>query len=160
MLSNVMAVLLQRCCVKLGIVTGLDLAQSCKQYYNKYVSLFLYALCELAIIACDLAEVIGSAAALNLLFNIPIEWGVVITGVDVFIILLGWNAKNLRWFELFIGLLVLTVGICLIIVVVKSNPVWSDVFTGFLPQASIFTEPKKLYIAMGILGATVVSFRN
>ena len=153
-----MAVLLQRSCVKLGVVSGLDLAQSCRAHYNKYFSFFLYILCEIAIIACDIAEVIGSAVALNLLFKIPIEWGVVITGVDVFIILLGWNAKNLRWFERGIGLLILTVGICLLIVVGKSNPNWNEVFIGFLPQASIFTDPKKLYVAMGIIGATVVRY--
>ena len=152
-----MAVFLQRSCVKLGVVTGLDLAQSCKQHYNKHFSLFLYVLCELAIIACDLAEVIGSATALKLLFNIPEHWGVVITAVDVFIILLGWNSKNLRWFELFIGLLVGMVGICLLIVVGKSNPDWINVMGGFLPRSSIFTDPKELYIAMSIIGATVVS---
>ena len=151
-----MAVLLQSLCIKLGVVTRLDLAQSCRKYYPKYVNIPLYILAELAIIATDLAEVIGSAIALNLLFNLPIVWGVVITAVDVLIILIGFKAKYLRIFENFIILLVYAVAICLLILVGKSNPDWSKIMLGFLPTATTFTNPKKLYVAMGIIGATVM----
>ena len=151
-----MAVLLQSLCVKLGVVTGLDLAQSCRKHYHPYVNWVLYIFCELAIIATDLAEVIGSAIALNLLFGLPTVWGVVITAVDVLIILLGWNTKHIRAFEIFIITLVYASAISLLILVGKSGPDWSQVAYGFVPKASVFANPEKLYVAMGIIGATVM----
>lgn len=104
-----MAVLLQYLCIKLGAVTGYDLAQACRKKYSPVVNISLYILCEIAIIACDIAEVIGSAIALNLLFGLPIEWGVLLTLLDVLIVLVGWNKRHFRRFEYGVILLVLIV---------------------------------------------------
>jgi manganese transport protein len=149
-----MAVLLQSLCVRLGVVTGLDLAQSCRKHYPKYVNLVLYVLCEIAIIATDLAEVIGSAIALNLLFKIPTIWGVVITALDVLVILLGWNTKHIRIFEIFIMTLIYACTISLFVLVGKSDPSWGPLLLGYLPSVTTFTDSKRLYVAMGIVGAT------
>ena len=119
-----MAVLLQSRCIRLGAVSGKDLAQCCRIYYPWWIHLPLYVLCELAIIATDLAEVIGSAIALQLLFGLPIIWGVLITALDVFIILFAWNTRFLRHFEFFIMGLVFACAVSLLILVGKSNPVW------------------------------------
>ena len=148
-MANIMAVLLQSLSLKLGLVSGLDLAECCRVYYPWYIHIPLYVLCELAIIATDLAEVIGSAIALKLLFGLPIVWGVVITAADVFIILFAWNTKYLRYFEFFIMGLVLSCAICLLVLVGKSQPNWSQVGLGFIPTGSIFTNSEKLYIAIG-----------
>ncbi|KAG0253894.1 hypothetical protein BG011_006111 [Mortierella polycephala] len=158
--SNLMAVVLQGLAVKLGVVTGLDLAQACRKFTPKYVNWVLYVLAELAIIACDLAEVIGSAVALNLLFNIPLPWGVVITGADVLIILIAFrddqSVKSRRLFEALVILLVSAVGVCFTLEIVYSQPVAKDVFRGFLPNAEILTNKEALYLAIGIIGATVM----
>src|SRR6187455_3116622 len=111
LLSNLMAILLQALCVKLGIVTGRDLAQACRDHYSRPVSFVLWVLCEIAIAACDLAEVIGSAIALNLLFGIPLIWGVCLTAFDVLLILLLQN-KGFRWLEAFVIALIATIGVC------------------------------------------------
>ncbi|KAF9425378.1 hypothetical protein BGZ94_007583 [Podila epigama] len=158
--SNLMAVVLQGLAVKLGVVSGLDLAQACRKFTPKYVNWILYILAELAIIACDLAEVIGSAIALKLLFNIPLAWGVVITAVDVLLILFAFrddqSVKSRRLFEALVILLVSAVGVCFTIEIVYAQPVAKDVFKGFLPNVEILTNKDALYLAIGIIGATVM----
>ncbi|TPX30954.1 hypothetical protein SmJEL517_g05608 [Synchytrium microbalum] len=156
LLSNLMAVLLQSLCIKLGVVTGKDLASSCRAYLNPYVNIAFYLLCELAIVACDLAEVIGTAVALNLLFGLPLVYGVLITGLDVLIILTGFSAKRQRLYEFIIIVLVTAVALCFIILVIKSEPNWAQVIYGFVPTRQIISDPSFLYIAMGIVGATVM----
>ncbi|KAF9365638.1 hypothetical protein BGX34_009173 [Mortierella sp. NVP85] len=160
LLSNLMAVVLQGLAVKLGVVSGLDLAQACRKFTPKYVNWILYVLAELAIIACDLAEVIGSAIALNLLFKIPLPWGVVITAADVLVILLAFrddqSVKSRRLFEALVIVLVTVVGICFTLEIVYAEPVAKDVFRGFLPSAEILTNREALYLAIGIIGATVM----
>ncbi|CAG8638416.1 9854_t:CDS:2 [Acaulospora morrowiae] len=157
--SNLMAMLLQSLSVKLGVVTGMDLAQACRAYYSKYVNYFLYVLCELAIIACDLAEVIGSAIALNLLIDIPLPWGVAITAVDVIIILFLYrdnDMKSAHILESLVMLLVGAVGLCFVLELVYAKPNSVDVLKGYLPSAGIFTNREELYIAVSIVGATVM----
>ena len=138
----------------------LDLAQACRKFCPKYVNWALYVLAELAIIACDLAEVIGSAIALNLLFNIPLPWGVVITALDVLIILFAFrddqSIKSRRLFEALVIILVSSVGICFTAELVYSQPVAVDVLKGFLPSLEILTNKEALYLSIGIIGATVM----
>ncbi|MCQ6560908.1 Nramp family divalent metal transporter [Paenibacillus mendelii] len=155
LLSNLMAILLQALSGKLGIVTGRDLAQACRDHYSRPVAMTLWVLCELAIAACDLAEVIGTAIALNLLFGIPLIYGVIITVVDVLLILLLQN-KGFRYIEALVISLIVTIGICFVIVIIWSNPNFGDVAAGFVPRTEIITNPAMLYIAIGILGATVM----
>jgi manganese transport protein len=155
LLSNLMAVLLQGLASKLGIVTGRDLAQACRDHYSKPVALGLWVLCEIAIAACDLAEVIGTAIALNLLFGIPLAWGVTITALDVLLVLYLQN-KGFRWLEALIITLVATVGLCFLFEIIISRPELAGVLRGFVPSAEIIRNPAMLYIAMGILGATVM----
>ena len=155
LLSNLMAILLQSLSLKLGIVTGRDLAQACRDHYSRPVSFVLWVLCEIAIAACDLAEVIGSAIALNLLFGIPLIWGVCITAVDVLLILLLQH-KGFRWLEAFVLVLVATIGVCFGIELVLARPEWGAVAKGLVPTSQIVTNPAMLYIAIGILGATVM----
>lgn len=155
MISNLMAILLQSLALRLGIVTGRDLAQACRDHYSAPVSFLLWILCEVAIIACDLAEVIGSAIALNLLFGIPLIWGVLLTAFDVMILLLLQN-RGFRWLEAVVITLVLTIGICFAAEIIFSNPDVSGILTGFIPSSQIITNPEMLYIAIGILGATVM----
>ncbi|HJR42816.1 MAG TPA: Nramp family divalent metal transporter [Gemmatimonadaceae bacterium] len=155
LISNMMAVLLQGLASKLGIVTGRDLAQACRDHYSAPVSFALWVLCELAIAACDLAEVIGSAIALNLLFGIPLAWGVCITALDVLLVLYLQN-KGFRLLEALVVALVATVGICFLLEIIASRPDPSSVLAGFVPRPQILEDPRMLYIAMGILGATVM----
>jgi manganese transport protein len=155
LISNLLAVLLQGLSAKLGIVTGRDLAQACRDHYSKPVAMGLWVLCELAIAACDLAEVIGSAIALNLLFGIPLPLGVVITAVDVLLVLLLQN-KGFRLLEALVITLVFTVGACFLFEIIISRPDAGAVFAGFVPDPEILRNPQMLYIAMGILGATVM----
>jgi manganese transport protein len=155
LLSNLMAVLLQGLASKLGIVTGRDLAQACRDHYPPAVSFVLWVLCEIAIAACDLAEVIGSAIALNLLFGIPVTWGIVITAVDVMVVLLLQN-RGFRLLEAVIIVLIATIGACFLFEIVISRPDFAAVAAGFVPSPSIITDNAKLYIAIGILGATVM----
>lgn len=155
LLSNLMAVLLQGLSLKLGIVTGRDLAQACRDHYSKPVAFGLWVLCEIAIAACDLAEVIGTAIALNLLFGIPLAWGVTITALDVLLVLYLQN-KGFRWLEALIITLVATVGICFLFEIIISKPEIGGILRGFVPSAEIVRNPEMLYIAMGILGATVM----
>jgi manganese transport protein len=155
LLSNLMAVLLQGLSSKLGIVTGRDLAQACRDHYSRPVVIFQWVICETAIAACDLAEVIGSAIALNLLFHIPITIGVVLTAFDVLVVLF-LQTKGFRWLEALVIVLIATIGLCFLFEVVISKPSLSGVIGGFIPSVDIVRDPKMLYIAMGILGATVM----
>jgi manganese transport protein len=155
MLSNLMAILLQSLALRLGIVTGRDLAQACRDHFHPKVSFVLWILCEVAIIACDLAEVIGSAIALNLLFGIPLIYGVLLTAFDVMILLLLQN-RGFRWLEAVVITLVATIGLCFAAEIIFSRPEISGIVQGFIPSAQIVTNPAMLYIAIGILGATVM----
>ena len=155
LLSNLMAILLQALCAKLGIVTGRDLAQACRDHYSRPVSLSLWVLCEIAICACDLAEVIGSAIALNLLFSIPLVWGVCITALDVLAVMYLQN-KGFRYIEALVVTLILTVGGCFLAEIIFSRPDVMAVLGGFIPKAEILKNPEMLFIAIGILGATVM----
>lgn len=155
MISNFMAILLQSLSLKLGIATGRDLAQACRDHYSKPVSFFLWIICELAIAACDLAEVIGSAIALNLLFGIPLVWGVCITALDVLLILLLQN-KGFRYTEALVIALVVTIGACFGLEIIFSKPDLVGIAKGFVPSPQIVMNAEMLYIAMGILGATVM----
>jgi len=155
LISNLMAILLQSLCAKLGIVTGRDLAQACRDHYSKPVAIVLWILCEAAICACDLAEVVGSAIALNLLFGIPLVWGVCITALDVLVVMYLQN-KGFRYVEALVVTLILTIGVCFFAEIIFSRPDVTAVLGGFLPKFEIVTNPKMLFIAMGILGATVM----
>jgi manganese transport protein len=155
MLSNLMAILLQSLSAKLGIVTGRDLAQACRDQYSKPVTLALWGLCELAICACDLAEVIGSAIALNLLFRIPLVFGVCITALDVLAVMYLQN-KGFRYLEALVVTLILTIGGCFLAEILFSRPDLTGVLGGFVPRLEIVKNPGMLYLAIGILGATVM----
>jgi manganese transport protein len=155
LISNLMAILLQGLSSKLGIVTGRDLAQACRDHYSKPVSYFLWIICELAIAACDLAEVIGSAIALNLLFGIPLTLGIGITALDVLIVLYLQN-KGFRVLEALVITLVATVGVCFLFEIIMSHPPIGGVLRGFIPTTQVVTNPAMLYVAVGILGATVM----
>ena len=151
LMSNLMAVLLQTLSARLGIVSGRDLAQACRENYPKPIAFVLWILCEIAIAACDLAEVLGTAIGLNLLFKVPILYGVIITGFDTLLFLVIQNF-GIRKMEAFILMLVVTIGACFGIEVFLSEPVWGDVAKGFVPRLS----SESLYVAIGILGATVM----
>ena len=155
LLSSLMAILLQALSARLGIVTGRDLAQACHDHYSAPVSFALWILCELAICACDLAEVIGSAIALNLLFGIPIALGVCITALDVLAIMYIQH-KGFRFLEALVIILIVTIGGCFLFEIIFSRPEFSEVLRGFVPKSTILTDPNALYIAIGILGATVM----
>ena len=155
LLSNLMAVLLQGLASKLGIVTGRDLAQACRDHYSPRVTVMLWAMCEIAIAACDLAEVIGSAIALRLLFNLPITWGIVITSLDVLVVLFLQN-RGFRLLEALVIALVAVVGGCFLFELIISRPELGAIARGFIPTSDIITNPDMLYIAIGILGATVM----
>src|SRR3954471_21696385 len=155
MVSNLMAILLQHLCVKLGIATGRDLAQACRDHYSRPTVWFLWILCELAIAACDLAEVVGSAIALQLLFGIPLVWGCIITALDVMIVLLLQH-KGFRYLEAVVITLIVTIGTCFAIELFIAKPAAGAVFAGFAPSIDILRNPQMLYIAIGILGATVM----
>ncbi|WP_295461830.1 Nramp family divalent metal transporter [uncultured Pseudomonas sp.] len=155
LLSNLMAILLQALAARLGIATGLDLAQACRARYSRPVSFLLWIACEIAIIACDLAEVIGTAIALNLLFGIPLMWGAILTALDVFLILLLMN-RGFRWLEAFVIALLTLIFVCFGVQMALAQPPLAAVLDGFLPKAEIVTNPAALYLAIGIIGATVM----
>ena len=155
LLSNLMAVLLQGLASKLGIVTGRDLAQACRDHYSKRVSFALWVMCEIAIAACDLAEVIGTAIALKLLFGIPIAWGIALTVLDVLVVLYLQN-KGFRLLEALVIALVAVVGGCFLFELIITRPELGAVARGFVPTFEVVTNPEMLYIAIGILGATVM----
>ena len=153
--SNFMAVLLQGLSAKLGIVTGRDLAQACRDAYSTPTVMVLWVLCELAIVACDLAEVIGAAIALNLLFGIPLAWGVVLTALDVLLILYLQD-RGFRKLEAFVIALVALIAGCFVFELFIARPEPGAVLGGLIPTGTILRDPGMLYIAMGILGATVM----
>jgi len=155
LISNLMAILLQSLCAKLGIVTGRDLAQACRDHYSQPVSVMLWVLCEIAICACDLAEVVGSAIALNLLFGLPLIWGVGITALDVLAVMFLQN-KGFRYIEALVVTLILTIGGCFLAEIIFSQPNVAAVLGGFVPKPEILQNPQMLYLAIGILGATVM----
>ncbi|WP_259015026.1 Nramp family divalent metal transporter [Emticicia fluvialis] len=155
LISNLFAMLLQHLSLKLGIATGRDLAQACRDAYSRPVSFVLWILAEVAIAACDLAEVIGAAVALNLLFNIPLTYGIIITAVDVIFILFLQN-KGFRLIEVIVGALILIILLCFGYEIIVSNPDWFGVAKGLVPSTQIVVNPEMLYIAIGILGATVM----
>jgi manganese transport protein len=155
LLSNIMAVLLQGLASKLGVVTGRDLAQACRDHYSRPVAIGLWLLCEIAIAACDLAEVIGSAIALNLLFHIPVAAGVLITGFDV-LLLLALQHRGVRVLEALVIVLIATVGLCFLFEIILARPDLGAVAKGFLPTRGIVFDHEMLYVAIGILGATVM----
>lgn len=155
LISNLFAIILQHLSLKLGIVAERDLAQACKDHFNPTTNFILWVFCEIAIAACDLAEVIGSAIALNLLFGIPLTWGVVITIVDVFLILF-LQAKGFRLIESIVGGLIFIILGCFAYEIILSKPDIFPILSGLVPQKEVVTNPSMLYIAIGILGATVM----
>ncbi len=155
LLSNLMAIVLQGLSARLGIATGRDLAQACRDHYSRPVNLGLWLLCEIAIIACDLAEVIGTAIALKLLFGIPLLAGAIITAVDVVLVLLLMN-RGFRALEAFVIALLLVIFGCFAIQIFIAAPPLQAVLAGFIPHAQVVTDPKALYLAIGIIGATVM----
>jgi manganese transport protein len=155
MMSNLMAILLQSLAARLGIVTQRDLAQACREHYSRRTNLILWVLCEIAIAACDLAEVIGSAIALNLLFGLPLIWGVCLTAFDVLAILYLQN-KGFRYVEALVVALIGTIGVCYLWEIVVTRPDFGLIARGFVPTPEIFTNREMLYISIGILGATVM----
>jgi manganese transport protein len=155
LISNLMAILLQHLALKLGVVTGRDLAQACRDHYSPTTAFFLWVLCEIAIAACDLAEVIGSAVALNLLFGIPLVIGVILTAADVLVVLYLQH-KSFRYVESLVGGLIFLIGGCFAYELIVSHPDLSGMFSGLIPRPEIVTNPAMLYIAIGILGATVM----
>ncbi len=155
MISNLMAILLQHLSVKLGIATGRDLAQACRDHYSRPTVWFLWIICEFAIAACDLAEVVGSAIALQLLFHIPLVWGCVITAADVMIVLLLQH-RGFRYLEAVVITLIATIGTCFAVELFIAKPAAGAVLAGFVPSMEILRNPSMLYVAIGILGATVM----
>ena len=155
LLSNLMAMLLQALSAKLGIVTGRDLAQACRDSYSRPVSFVLWIVCEIAIAACDLAEVLGSAIALKLLFGLPLLAGVLITALDVLIVL-ALQGRGFRLIEAFVVTLILTIAVCFAYEIFFAQPLWREAARGFIPRMEILRNREMLYIAIGILGATVM----
>jgi len=155
LLSNIMAIVLQALCTRLGIGAGRDLAQACRDAFPRAMSIPLWAAAEIAICATDLAEVIGTAIGLNLLFAIPLEIGVLLTALDVFVVL--WMQRlGFRWVEAFIVALLGVIAACFAIQIAMADPHWGAVLRGFAPTTDIISNPDKLYLALGILGATVM----
>lgn len=160
LISNVMAVILQHLCIRVGVYTRRDLAQNCRIQCHPYVNWFLYIVAELAIISCDLSEVIGTAIALNLLFGMPILWGVLLTVADVLLLLAGFNSDNSSQYkilEFLVMALMSIVGGCFLIQVLLVKPDWKEVALGFIPRSTqLFTDKDALFSALGIIGATVM----
>ncbi|AXF06306.1 Nramp family divalent metal transporter [Paraburkholderia hospita] len=155
LLSNLMAILLQALSVRLGIATELDLAQACRARYPKILTVTLWFACELAIVACDLAEVIGTAIALQLLFGIPLIGGAILTALDAFLVLLLMN-RGFRFLEAFVVVLLILIAGCFIVQIMAAAPPVAAVLRGFVPSSGIVTNREALYLAIGIIGATVM----
>jgi len=155
LLSNIMAIILQALCARLGIATRRDLAQACRDAFPRWVSYPLWGLAELAICATDLAEVIGTAIGLNLLFGIPLELGVILTALDVFLIL-AMQRLGFRYIEAFIVAMLGVIAACFAVQIAMADPDWGQVIRGFAPTVEIVKNPDMLYLALGILGATVM----
>ncbi len=156
LLSNLMAVLLQALCTRLAVATGRDLAQACRDAYPRFLAWPLWLLAELAICATDLAEVIGTAIGLNLLFGIPLEIGVILTAVDVLLVLYLQKNKGFRRVEALIITLLGVIALCFLTQIIMAQPQWGEVIKGFAPTTEIVSNPDMLYIALGIIGATVM----
>jgi manganese transport protein len=154
-MSSLMAMFLQALSAKLGIATGRDLAQACRDHYSRRTSMVLWVLCEIAIAACDLAEVLGSAVALKLLFGLPLLAGVLITALDVLIVL-ALQGRGFRLIEVFVVTLIATIAACFAYELFFAQPLWREAAQGILPRAEILRNREMLYIAIGILGATVM----
>ncbi len=155
LLSNIMAIILQSLCARLAIGSGRDLAQACRDAFPKSVAFVLWAFAEIAIIATDIAEVVGTAIGLNLLFGIPLEIGVIITALDVFLIL-ALQRLGFRWIEAFIVALLALIFACFFVQIAMADPDWGGVIRGFAPTVDILGNPQMLYLALGIIGATVM----
>ena len=155
LISNLMAMFLQALSAKLGIATGRDLAQACREHYSRRTGLFLWVVCEIAIAACDLAEVLGSAVALKLLFGLPLLAGVLITAFDVLIVL-ALQGRGFRLVEAFVVTLIGSIAACFAYEIFFAHPLWREAAIGFIPRAEILRNREMLYIAIGILGATVM----
>jgi manganese transport protein len=155
LLSSLMAMFLQALCVKLGVATGRDLAQACREHYSRRTAIALWLGGEIAVAACDLAEVLGSAVALQLLFGIPLLWGVLITAFDVLMILM-LQGRGFRWIEAFVLTLICVIGVCFAYELLLARPIWGAAAAGLVPSAEILRNGEMLYIAIGILGATVM----
>jgi manganese transport protein len=155
LISNVMAMILQALSAKLGIVTGRDLAQACRESYSRPVAIGLWVVCEIAIAACDLAEVLGSAVALKLLFGLPLLAGVLITALDVLIVL-ALQGRGFRLIEAFVITLIASIALCFAYEIFFAQPIWREAAVGFIPRMEILHNREMLYIAIGILGATVM----
>src|SRR5204862_6588309 len=155
MLSNLMAIVLQSLCTRLGVGAGRDLAQACRDSFPRWVSLPLWVSAEVAITATDLAEVIGTAIGLNLLFHIPLEIGVIITAADVFLIL-ALQAFGFRWIEAFVVAMLGVIAAGFAVQIARADPDWGAVLLGFAPTSDILANREMLYLALGILGATVM----
>src|SRR3989442_3171898 len=155
MLSNFMAILVQALAARLGIASGRDLAQACRDSYSRPTTIVLWILCEIAIAACDLAEVVGAAIALNLLFGLPLAWGVSLTALDV-IIVLFLQHRGFRYVEALVVALIVLIAGSFAVEILLSRPDLTAVATGFIPRAQILRNGEMLYIAIGILGATVM----
>jgi manganese transport protein len=155
LISNLMAMFLQALSAKLGIATGRDLAQACREHYSRRTGLFLWVVCEIAIAACDLAEVLGSAVALKLLFGLPLLAGVIITAFDVLIVL-ALQGRGFRLVEAFVVTLIGSIAACFAYEIFFAHPLWREAAIGFIPRTEILRNREMLYIAIGILGATVM----
>jgi manganese transport protein len=155
LLSNLMAILLQALAARLGIATDRDLAQACRASFSRPVNFMLWLACEAAIIACDLAEVIGTAIALKLLFGIPLIGGALITALDAFLLLLLMN-RGFRFLEAFVIALLVVIAVCFAVQIAAAAPPVAAMLRGFVPSPEIVTNPEMLYIAIGIIGATVM----
>jgi manganese transport protein len=155
LISNIMAVVLQSLCVRLAIASGRDLAQACRDAYPAWAAWPLWLLAEVAIIATDIAEVIGTAIGLNLLFGLRLDVGIVLTSLDVFLIL-ALQRLGFRYLEAFVIALLAIIAGCFAVQIAMARPEWGPLFAGFVPQAQIVTDPEMLYLALGILGATVM----
>ena len=155
LLSNVMAIILQSLCTRLGVGAGRDLAQACRDSFPRYVALPLWLSAEVAITATDLAEVIGTAIGLNLLFHIPLEIGVIITAADVFLIL-ALQAFGFRWIEAFVVAMLGVIAACFAVQIALADPDWGEVLRGLTPSRNLLADREMLYLALGILGATVM----
>lgn len=155
LISNIMAMFLQGLAAKLGVATGRDLAQACRDHYSRRTGFILWVLCEIAIAACDLAEVLGSAVALKLLFGLPLLAGVLITAVDTLLVL-AMQGRGFRLIEIFVVTLIATIAACFAYEIFFARPLWLEAARGFLPTIEILRNREMLYIAIGILGATVM----
>jgi manganese transport protein len=153
--SSLLAMLLQCLAVRFGLATGRDLAAACRDEYSRRTAIALWVFAELAIVACDLAEVIGAAVALQMLFGLPLVWGVLITALDTFVVMI-LASRGYRWLEVLVALLIAGVSGCFVMEIAMAHPDWRGVAAGLAPSRRIFTDPEMLYLSIGILGATVM----